>query len=162
MSYDVTQGGRDGVWIVYNCKTDDVIYECDCEYDARMRADELNDLDRAQDKLNKFRNRWNGEAAELLRMMSKTVTSALQKLETPLGHRAAWLRSLLEGNACDPCGKMYLLNLIGCDMAEDIGQLEPLEEDQIGAYDLEVEIMQDAIQEARDFINKFMEAEIDL
>lgn len=162
MSYDVTQGRRDGVWIVYNCKTDDVICECDCEYDARMRADELNDLDRAQDKLNKFRNRWNGEAAERLRMMSKTVTAALQELETPLGNRAAWLRSLLDASPCDPCGVMYLLKLIGDDLAEDIGQLEPLEEDQIGAYDREVEIMQDAIQEARDFINKFMEAEIDL
>ena len=114
-----------------------------------------------QDKLNKFRNRWNGEAAELLRMMSKTVTSALQELETPLGHRAAWLRSLLEGNACDPCGKMYLLKLIGDDLAEDIGQLE-LEEDQIGAYDREVEIMQDAIQEARDFWSRYRNAEHEL
>ncbi len=114
------------------------------------------------EKLSNFRKKWNWEASERLRMMTPTVTDALQALELPLGHRATWLRSCLECNAGSPASKMYQLYLLGADMEEDLGQLTPLEEDQIGPYDKEVEILLDAIQEARDFWHKFRNEEMDL
>lgn len=46
MEYEVTQGEKDGVWVVVN-HVGDVIFECHSEYDARMRAEEMNDLVRA-------------------------------------------------------------------------------------------------------------------
>lgn len=47
MAYEVTQGERDGVWVVVN-SVGDVIFECASEYDALMRADEMNDNERAR------------------------------------------------------------------------------------------------------------------
>lgn len=48
MAYEVTQGERDGVWVVVN-HVGDVIFECYSEYDALMRADEMNDNSRARE-----------------------------------------------------------------------------------------------------------------
>lgn len=46
MNFEVTQGEIDGVWVVVN-HVGEVIFECYSEYDALMRADEMNDLVRA-------------------------------------------------------------------------------------------------------------------
>lgn len=100
------------------------------------------------------------EAETLLRLMQDTVTPALDALATPLGSRAVWLLSFLLGDSC-AASKLYLLKLIGEDMEEDLSQLLPLEEDQIGPYDKEVEIMEDAIEAARDFWNRYRNAEED-
>ena len=48
-AYQVTQGERDGVWVVVNI-AGDVIFECTSEYDALMRADEMNDNERARER----------------------------------------------------------------------------------------------------------------
>lgn len=101
------------------------------------------------------------EAETLLRLMQDTVIPALDALATPLGSRAAWLHSFLLGDSC-AASKMCLLKLLGEDMEEDLHQLLPLEEDQIGPYDKEVEIMEDAIDAARDFWNRYRNAEHEL
>lgn len=112
-----------------------------------------------EQKLYEFRVKWNEEAITLRRMMHNAVVGALKKLETPLGHRAIWLRAELETTEGTSSRKLYLLKLIGEDMEEDLSQLLPLEEDQIGPYDKEVEIMEDAIEAARDFWNRYRNAE---